>query len=482
MRHRAIGPISDTLAARNATFVDFPGYTPGSQVPWMTTRTGNPVRRHEVMDDMESPPPPCGFKPMSHDKIDVTWLVKDHIRKYYAYVDSQYPHRLHQMLYPDSYVVGGTYASPWPVEAWPSHEFDSPLEFSAEDYRRLTRCWDKITPKIEPKLDLLVFLAELKDITDLARHLGSIIDGLKNGVAGALQLIRDFKRYNGLLFIKQKRKASKTGEGIVRLIMNDATDSIANEWLMYNFALKPTVMDLIGILEGLLRFKSKLRALRVRSDIVWKTYAGYTEDTAYPLPVDYVSTCNLQANCVRDGQTCNYSGPNVDNAYATCRGTRLRKQFVGGYEEKFGITVLYSYSMPDELFKLENEIGAFMASIGIVPSLNTVWELIPFSFVVDWFIPIGKFLSRFNASPLPIKVNIHDICFTKKWKYNYFLTGNYSCRAAADMNFYHATVERYVRTVGIEHLTRLPAFRWPSLYQLSLGLALGKSKRRPQRA
>ena len=30
--------------------------------------------------------------------------------------------------------------------------------------------------------------------------------------------------------------------------------------------------------------------------------------------------------------------------------------------------------------------------------LLTAWELVPYSFVVDWFIPIGDFLSQFSAS------------------------------------------------------------------------------------
>jgi hypothetical protein len=38
-----------------------------------------------------------------------------------------------------------------------------------------------------------------------------------------------------------------------------------------------------------------------------------------------------------------------------------------------------------------------MASIGLINPSTVVWELIPFSFVVDWFLPIGNFLHGLSA-------------------------------------------------------------------------------------
>lgn len=44
-----------------------------------------------------------------------------------------------------------------------------------------------------------------------------------------------------------------------------------------------------------------------------------------------------------------------------------------------------------------SDIAAFKANeLGLINPASVVWELIPFSFVVDWFIPVGAWLSSFT--------------------------------------------------------------------------------------
>lgn len=38
-------------------------------------------------------------------------------------------------------------------------------------------------------------------------------------------------------------------------------------------------------------------------------------------------------------------------------------------------------------------------SLGLLDPLSLVWELVPYSFVVDWFLPIGSYLSALNIIP-----------------------------------------------------------------------------------
>lgn len=39
-----------------------------------------------------------------------------------------------------------------------------------------------------------------------------------------------------------------------------------------------------------------------------------------------------------------------------------------------------------------------LASVGVLNPLNVLWELVPYSFVVDWFLPIGSWLSSLDAT------------------------------------------------------------------------------------
>lgn len=62
----------------------------------------------------------------------------------------------------------------------------------------------------------------------------------------------------------------------------------------------------------------------------------------------------------------------------TCRGVSLRRRFL-------------QYEMYEEM--------GFARQLGLADPLSVLWELTPYSFVVDWFIPVGTYLSNLNQIP-----------------------------------------------------------------------------------
>lgn len=54
-------------------------------------------------------------------------------------------------------------------------------------------------------------------------------------------------------------------------------------------------------------------------------------------------------------------------------------------------TVRYQYRMVEEL--------PLARSLGLLDPLSILWERVPFSFIVDWFLPIGSYLENFNTIP-----------------------------------------------------------------------------------
>jgi hypothetical protein len=48
-------------------------------------------------------------------------------------------------------------------------------------------------------------------------------------------------------------------------------------------------------------------------------------------------------------------------------------------------------------YKLNDRLKAFAAQTGFTNPLNLAWEILPFSFVVDWFVPIGPYLEMLTA-------------------------------------------------------------------------------------
>ncbi len=49
-------------------------------------------------------------------------------------------------------------------------------------------------------------------------------------------------------------------------------------------------------------------------------------------------------------------------------------------------------------YRVKHQVVASMSSMGVLDPLTLAWELLPWSFVVDWFLPIGSYLSACSAT------------------------------------------------------------------------------------
>lgn len=49
-------------------------------------------------------------------------------------------------------------------------------------------------------------------------------------------------------------------------------------------------------------------------------------------------------------------------------------------------------------YVMENPLLASLSQLGITNPLEVVWERVPYSFVVDWFLPIGAYLNSLDAA------------------------------------------------------------------------------------
>jgi hypothetical protein len=48
-------------------------------------------------------------------------------------------------------------------------------------------------------------------------------------------------------------------------------------------------------------------------------------------------------------------------------------------------------------FRLKSVTDKHLSQIGVTNPLSLAWELVPYSFVIDWFIPVGDYLGSFDA-------------------------------------------------------------------------------------
>lgn len=135
---------------------------------------------------------------------------------------------------------------------------------------------------------------------------------------------------------------SKTPQGVSR------AKQMSGNWLEYHFGWSPLLSDIYGAVDVL---QGPVPVRRVRAS----AKAGIPRETfgKYPL---------------------NYGDPPVGY---TDRAYEVRS----GFE-----------------FEIKNPDLWLANRLGLVNPASVVWELVPFSFVVDWFVPVGDFLGSMTAT------------------------------------------------------------------------------------
>jgi hypothetical protein len=323
-------------------------------------------------------------------------------------------------------------------------------------------------------MDLLVFLAELDDLPKLYKSLKEkwekLVAPLPDKVVDAGKVLAEIDPIEGLKF---------------QVTRNSGT--LADNWLEYNFALLPLVSDLAKIVKAVFRFSKHWRRLTRNAGKLLKVRAGYREPPgeAETIYLYQESTCSFLGDHL---EWCPYKlmDGNEDP------GLRLGYQIYIRDEVRtpvtVSMTVLYQYELPADWYSLGAKCDAFISGLGVKPSLGTLWELIPFSFLVDYIYPIGSVLNRLKVDPAAVKTRVLDVCVSvKNARAGALYYKNY-CNVLPKQLIGRMQRTGFKRYVGPDCLVGLPSFRWPNWFQLSIGAALlrknkfFKQKERSQRS
>jgi len=127
--------------------------------------------------------------------------------------------------------------------------------------------------------------------------------------------------------------------------------NVTNKWLELQYGWKPLLSDIYGSCDALSK--------RDKSD--WRVTAKALRSEFSVYPYERLFT----------------GGSNFDSYRGTAKVER------GAFVRIDAIP--------------HNDLTMSLASLGVLNPLNVGWELVPFSFVVDWFLPIGGWLSSLDA-------------------------------------------------------------------------------------
>lgn len=131
------------------------------------------------------------------------------------------------------------------------------------------------------------------------------------------------------------------------------TADLANNWLELQYGWKPLLMDIDGSMRSLAQF------YQTAEHVARTASASAKVETITKSPIRYGSVSN----------------PPVG-------------YWINRNQTRYRYAIRY---------RVDSRLKAFLAQTGFTNPINLVWEVLPYSFVVDWFLPIGNYLQSSSS-------------------------------------------------------------------------------------
>lgn len=326
---------------------------------------------------------------------------------------------------------------------------------------------DTMIPKLDTGFSLPQFLVELLELKMLWKSAIALFRGIFGVATTPIMAARDF-------------------------FGNDPLKSISSSYLATIFGVLPLVKDIQTIIEKLITqrkaiadfmyFRNKSRTFHFEKRLNKLTF----RDEEW-----FSGTGNLYLSA--ETHYANYWFAR-DHIYTIDLATTWNREID---DLVYHASLEYSYDVqgiPEYLMSFL----AYLDHWGVNLSISDVWEIVPFSFVVDWFYNVGNLLDRYDFVNLPVSVIIYDYC--RSFKYNSTYTSTVGglnslilSEGGPDMvSSYGATItpvnalkfqmnqKAYYRAIGIPppSAEQLPNFTFPSGKKWVIASALLLQRRR----
>lgn len=300
----------------------------------------------------------------------------------------------------------------------------------------IQRSLDAMLPKIKAEVSLLNSIYELKDFKSLPG------------------LVRD---YGSLRSIAQLAPYKALGK-ILRLG--------AQTQLQYEFAFAPLVSDIVGIYQAVSRHERKMNAFISR--------AGRRQRKHF--------TVSWPEHIYDDAETSE-TGWALDTFFGTFPQTEDFRciRYVDSSPTVFHAEIEYNFNYTQ--YQVQHAaVLSLLDALGVNLNPAIIWNAIPWSFVVDWVISVGKYLDNFKRDFTEPQINITRYLWSAKRRRTITVAkiskplGPYG---SLPQTVYMPAVEEtaYRRDVGLPAMSSIE-LSGLTAKQVSLGAALVVAQRR----
>lgn len=306
------------------------------------------------------------------------------------------------------------------------------LDFLKKLARMRAAC--NMVPQFEPYVEMLNFLFELKDFRDIVGSAKKVF------TPKSIKLTRD---------VSMELKRGKKGVPTV-----EPTSAGAGGWLFYQFALSPLCKDMSDIMDGLAETTSL-------------AYKKYVEKGLKPTTMHYKEVLHEEPLLTR-------RSPAAPLYYLT-------DEYVS-VNVVFNSTMDMTYDAP-----LVDPMEAFKQAWGLRFTPGVIWNGTKFTFLLDYFLKVGKALEqaeRFKNKP-PMRILQQCESVTVERVMGLRFNAGYGCwKLVLDGKIHELTKPvfltkafrtEYLRELSLpSHCMPLPKFSIPSVKQWYNMLALAR--------
>lgn len=213
----------------------------------------------------------------------------------------------------------------------------------------LTRAHDKAVRKIIERADLELGANLAQDLAQYRQTTGLIANSVGR-ITGSLKALKRRDLNGAIKSLWQNQRPVLRG-GVKSL---SPSGTLANNWLELQYGWKPLLQDIHGSLLSLSQYFS------ANTTFVTQVRASANaEDSSLSVFSDSFLTPSIQVG-----------------TWNVTRRTHCK------------IVLRY---------RVSNAAKAFLAQTGFTNPVNLAWEVLPFSFVVDWFLPLGPWLESLSS-------------------------------------------------------------------------------------
>jgi len=203
-------------------------------------------------------------------------------------------------------------------------------------------------------------------------------------------IIKTLKGTDSFLQALVQNKMSKSTS--VREFLRVASD----HFLQWKFNIRPLLSDITGIHASLTRLERRLNDLITRAGRVQQMHFAFNWNE-YP---NLVST-DLGWNSTNQ-LTAALAAANLVGPTSSCNYTR----YVTYQPSQFHAEIRYNYNYT-EYQLVHAQALALLDSLGVVYNPKIIWDALPWSFVVDWVLGVGRLLDQFQVRQMAPQINIH---------------------------------------------------------------------------